>query len=176
MSRMAGSAQWHGGGLVSAHIWTSGWWKDDRTTLDGRGLWGWLWESRGGTLWPGVRCEVMGGGRGHDIRPTWPLNTSPWEGDVPAAPLWPPKGWAGWGLWPEDITYVVEVGEGALGGQEPTELWEQVFGSCQPGTPGPGLPPCKSQTWGPEMGLPQAALLLLWPLMLGAESQESREP
>lgn len=105
-----------------------------------------------------------GGGRGHNIRPTWPLNTSPWEGDVPAAPLWPPKGWAGWGLWSEDVMYVVEAGEGALGGQEPTELWEQVFGSCQPGTPGPGLPPCKSQTWGPEMGLPQAALLLLWPL------------
>ena len=35
----------------------------------------------------GLVHEIMGGSRGQDICPTWPLNTSLWEGDVQAVPL-----------------------------------------------------------------------------------------
>lgn len=52
-------------------------------------------------------------------------------------------------------------------------LWVQVFGSSQPGTLGPSCH--RNQAWGPSWGTPTVALLLSWPLMLGAENQESRE-
>lgn len=50
MSRMAGSAQWHGGGSSQLTSGPQDGGKMTEPPCMGGGLWGWLWESRGGTL------------------------------------------------------------------------------------------------------------------------------
>lgn len=66
----------------------SGWWRDDRDTLDGRGLQERLWVPA--ESWPGV-ARSWEKATGHDICPTRLLSTFLWEEDGPAALLWPPK-------------------------------------------------------------------------------------
>lgn len=97
--------EWH----PSTHIWPSGWEGDDRGS-------GTPEEVFSGP--ERLMHEVMGGGKRHDIHPTWPPNTSPWKRDVPPPPppLQPPTRQAGWGLWVEHFPLEVEGGVGALGG------------------------------------------------------------
>lgn len=99
-------------------------------------------------------CKTMGGSRGRIFVPRG-LSALHHGKGMSGLSLRPPKGWAGWGSWQEHNTCVVKAGQEAPGGPGANRAQVRVFGSSQPGTLGPELPPCRNQAWGPSWGTPR---------------------